>query len=76
MAQQHLEPYIERTDSGLMTSWVEVHTYNPDSTLALVVVYGNNSDDNSASVDLWLTYDEVKAIRDALNKILGDDHAE
>ena len=68
--QVHLEP-ISEGGGSIYAEYIECHTYQPDS-LGLLVVHGHNMDEHSVTVDMWVRADQVRALRDALNKMLGE----
>lgn len=70
--QLHLEPIANKNGFGTLAEYVEVHTYDQgDRMLALITVHGANTDNEDQTVDLWVREDEVRALRDALNQVLG-----
>jgi hypothetical protein len=63
-------PICQKTDSGLTIADFCVHTYR-DREMALLEMTGL-FDNNTVSADIWVTEDEVRAIRNALNEALGE----
>lgn len=67
----HLTPYETETDRGTLTEWIEINTYE-ELTLANLSICGNNANYDQSSIDLWVTEEDIRSIRDALNKVLGE----
>lgn len=72
--QVHLDVLNERTESGLLVQYVEIHTYE-SGDLGLLCVHGTNMDNESQSVDIWYNESEIRQLRDAINQVLGETSA-
>lgn len=72
--QVHIEPHQEVNGFGTLSEWIEMHTYNPDdiTALALLCVHGSNMDNFGVTVELWLTAEQIVAIRDGLNQLIEE----
>lgn len=70
--QTHLEPYASKNSFGELSSWINLHTYDEDG-LALFDAYGFDSNGEQRNVELWLTPEDIVAIRDGLGQLLEDE---
>ena len=76
--QVHIEPYKENDMHGLLSEYIEMHTYDVDdsvTSLALITVHGWDANDRVRTVELWVTADQIAAIRDGLTQLLEESDA-